>query len=340
MVAFQLSPDMFGHTRFSFSPLAEVGSALVLFDRSAHAGIHRRWLLHARTATQDVDLRLLTALVPDWPWLPSFVYRPPAETHATIESQLERLEQDGVDAIAADLAQVWQQGRMPQVLADTFRQGEAGLRRITGALYDFWHRAVEPYWSAIESVLEDDVSHRAGRIVAGGMYSLLEDIHPEAAIDGDLLRIHKPHHSDQHTINGCRRLTLMPSVFSYPKLIIDHDESQHLVVVYGARGVGRTWEGLFRGHDATIPRGDDHLATLLGRTRAAILTRLQVPMTTSQLASELDQSASTISEHLACLRDAGLLTAWRSGRRVYYRQTVLAGSLIMASGADKLDRAN
>ena len=63
-------------------------------------------------------------------------------------------------------------------------------------------------------------------------------------------------------------------------------------------------------------------------------------MTTTQLAAELDQSASTISEHLACLRAAGLLTAWRSGRRVFYRQTALAGSLIAASGADRLDQAN
>jgi DNA-binding transcriptional ArsR family regulator len=340
MVAFQLSPDMFGHTRFNFSPLAELGSALVLFDQPARAGIHRRWLLHARTATQDVDLRLLTALCPDRPWLPSFIYRAADETHATIESQLARLEQDGVDAMADEMAIVWGQDPIPDVLTDTLRQGAAGLRRITTALDGFWRRAVEPYWSAIESVLEDDVSHRAGRIVSGGMYSLLEDIHPETTIDGDLFRINKPHHADQNTINGCRRLTLVPSVFSYPKLIIDHDESEHLVVVYGARGVGRTWEGLSRGRQLADTPVDDHLAALLGRTRSAILTRLDVPMTTTQLAAEFDQSASTISEHLACLRAAGLLTAWRSGRRVFYRQTALAGSLITASGAGRLQQVN
>jgi DNA-binding transcriptional ArsR family regulator len=58
------------------------------------------------------------------------------------------------------------------------------------------------------------------------------------------------------------------------------------------------------------------LDTLIGRTRAAILLRLDVPMTTTQLARGLQQSPSTVSEHLTVLRGNGLLISWRRASTV------------------------
>jgi DNA-binding transcriptional ArsR family regulator len=58
------------------------------------------------------------------------------------------------------------------------------------------------------------------------------------------------------------------------------------------------------------------LDTLIGRTRAAILLRLDVPMTTTQLARGLHQSPSTVSEHLTVLRGNGLLISWRRASTV------------------------
>jgi DNA-binding transcriptional ArsR family regulator len=88
------------------------------------------------------------------------------------------------------------------------------------------------------------------------------------------------------------------------------------------------WEGL----PSTANLMAD-LESLIGRTRAAILRRLDVPMTTTQLARDLDQSPSTISEHLTVLRGNGLLVSWRAGRSVQYRRTPLASSLMAASEA-------
>jgi DNA-binding transcriptional ArsR family regulator len=68
----------------------------------------------------------------------------------------------------------------------------------------------------------------------------------------------------------------------------------------------------------------ESLAALLGRARAAFLRRTSVPMSTTQLARELRQSPASVNEHLAVLRNAGLLTSRRSGRSVLYRQTPLA----------------
>jgi DNA-binding transcriptional ArsR family regulator len=58
-----------------------------------------------------------------------------------------------------------------------------------------------------------------------------------------------------------------------------------------------------------------------------------VPMTTTQVARDLHQSPSTVSEHLTVLRGNGLLISWRAGRGVLYRRTPLASSLMAASEA-------
>lgn len=327
MVAFRLNPEMLVHTRFAFSPIAEVGAALHLLADPPAGTIHRRWLELAHEAAADMDLSLLTALAPRGTLLPSFLYRPASSPQTTIETQLVELEQGGIEPVAAELEEIWGTRPMPAPLADILDRGDLGLRTLTDALRTFWQRTVEPYWPSIRAVLEDDVAHRGGQIVGGGIYDLFLDIHPEASVDGELLRIHKPHLQDANTTYASTRLTLVPSVFTYPKLVIDHDEAGHVVLIYGARGVGKTWEGLNR----PVARDDTHhLATLIGRTRAAILLRLDVPMTTSQLAAELGQSNATVSEHLTCLRSAGLLVSRRNGRRVYYRQTPLAASLIDA----------
>jgi len=74
----------------------------------------------------------------------------------------------------------------------------------------------------------------------------------------------------------------------------------------------------------------DTLAALLGRTRATILTRLAVPLTTTQLVRELGQSPATISGHLSVLRRSGMVSTRRSGRMVLYRRTVLGSSVVAA----------
>lgn len=327
VVAFRLNPDLLGHTTFAFSPMAEAASALVLLGNPRIGGIHEPWIRAARQATAGVDLELLTALVPDRPLLPSVFYQPAESPQTTFETQLRSLERSGMATIAADVTAIWSD-RVPARLAEVIARGDAGIREITGALWDFWQCAMAPHWSRICAVLEDDVAYRAGRIVTGGLYDLLSDLHPETSVEHRLLRIDKPHHCD--SVLSCGRLLLVPSVFTHPRLVVDHEDEERFVLVYGARGAARTWEGI--GQESSEV---DHLAGLLGRNRAAILARLNVPMTTSQLAHEIDYSLATVSEHLRRLRAAGLLTSWRTGRRVYYRQTPLAATLIEAGALDQ-----
>jgi DNA-binding transcriptional ArsR family regulator len=74
------------------------------------------------------------------------------------------------------------------------------------------------------------------------------------------------------------------------------------------------------------------VAELLGRSRAALLARLDLPQSTTWLAAHLGLTPSAVSQHLTVLRRAGLVTAHRTGRWVLYRRTTPGTRLLAAAG--------
>ncbi|HEX3199313.1 MAG TPA: winged helix-turn-helix domain-containing protein [Propionibacteriaceae bacterium] len=155
---------------------------------------------------------------------------------------------------------------------------------------------------------------------------MFTDLHPEITLVDRVLKIDKPHHRDASYEST--QITLLPSVFIWPNLIIGHEAPNEFSLTYAARGVGRVWEGL-----PSIANSMGDLESLIGRTRSAILRRLDVPMTTTQLARDMQQSPSTVSEHLTVLRGNGLLICWWAGRSVLHRRTPPATTLMAASEA-------
>jgi DNA-binding transcriptional ArsR family regulator len=95
-------------------------------------------------------------------------------------------------------------------------------------------------------------------------------------------------------------------------------------LIYPARGVSALWEQPGR----TGPGSALH--RLLGASRAAILLALEDPASTTQLAAALGQSLGGIGDHLAVLREAGLVSRARSGRSVLYRRTPVGDALAAA----------
>ncbi len=69
---------------------------------------------------------------------------------------------------------------------------------------------------------------------------------------------------------------------------------------------------------------------IAGRKTYLFCAWLAWPMSTTQIARDLGQSPASVNEHLAVLRDAGLVTRRRSGRSVLYRQTPLAEYMLRA----------
>ena len=333
MIDFRLSLDALGHTRFAFSPLAEVAASLRLLGSPHVQHLHLPWVRETRPRLADVDLRLLTAIAPPGRWVPDFLFLPSASPLTSIEDQLGEL--GGIDGgHVTEMMHIVYEGRdLPPIVQEFVTDPTAGLARLTEAIYDYWQVAIRPYWVRIAGVFEEDVTYRASRSVSGGLFELLADLHPEVTLEDGLLRINKPHHAPATYLGA--ELTLVPSVFVWPDLIIGHSRPGKFELTYAARGVARVWEGLSQ---EQVP--EDPLGAMIGRTRAAVLLRLAVPMSTTQLARDLGQSPATVSKHLSILREGGMATSWRSGRSVMYRRTPLAETVLAAmSGRAATDSA-
>ena len=112
----------------------------------------------------------------------------------------------------------------------------------------------------------------------------------------------------------------MPSAFVWPKLAAITQGPWQPTLIYPARGVGTLWE-------PGGPAAPDTLAALLGGRRAAVLADLDAPRSTTELAQRLALPPASVSQHLAVLRDAGLVDANRVGRVVLYARTRRGDSL-------------
>lgn len=328
MIEFQLSHDVLGSTRFAFSPLAEVAASLGLLARPQPAHLHAPWLQRVRPLLDEVDMELLLALVPKSRWAPAFLYPRAHGPETSLSVQLEALTRTDPADLAQDLVKVWEGRPIPRRAADLVSAGAGGPALLAEAIEAYWEVAITPYWTRICGVLEDDVSYRATLSLRGGLFDMLSDLHPEVRLRENhrVLTIDKPAFADA-TYEGAV-LTLVPSVFVWPRLVVSHTEPADFELTYAARGVGRVWEGL----DAKATESD-RLGALLGRSRATILAMTQVPMSTSQIARRLGQSPGSVNQHLAVLRDAGMVTSWRSGRSVLYRQTALGASVLAVAKA-------
>jgi DNA-binding transcriptional ArsR family regulator len=96
-------------------------------------------------------------------------------------------------------------------------------------------------------------------------------------------------------------------------------------VIYPARGIGALWQ-------PASGTGDAALARLIGRTRAALLTGLTEPATTTSLAHRHALAPGTVSEHLSILRDAGFVAGERYRHEIRYRRTALGTAAVAGWG--------
>jgi DNA-binding transcriptional ArsR family regulator len=97
-------------------------------------------------------------------------------------------------------------------------------------------------------------------------------------------------------------------------------------IVYPARGVAALWE-------VGPPAVTRAVARLLGAARAAILSSLDEPASTTQLVHLLGLPLGTVGDHLRVLREAGLVVGERAGRSVVYRRTSVGDALVGAASA-------
>ena len=333
MIHLRFGVEDLGLVRFAFCPAWEAVISLRTLATAAPNGLYGPWLRQVRPKLADVeDLELLQALIRPTGYLPDFLHPIPTRQVTGFEAGIASLAAADPAVVATELAhlaqhRIAQQGpgraRRQALLTELAANPPAALVRITAALRGYWRAAIAPYWPRMRAVLDADLAHRLTALATGGVRELFRTLHPAVSFDRDTLHVVKYYEGTAEL--GKRGLLLIPCVFAWPDVIVRTADPQP-TVSYTPRGVGRLWEGR-----STEPDGSP-LAGVLGSTRAAILVQLDLPMSTTHLASQLELAAPTVNVHLKALHQAGIVSSRRNGRSVVYERTQL-GDLLLTGHA-------
>jgi DNA-binding transcriptional ArsR family regulator len=315
------TPHDLTHIRFAISPLWEVVASVRVLKNPADHALHQPWTEQARRllAESSLDWGLLSDLVPvPTKVIAGFVSPPPSIPQPDLDLELASLRATPAAQVRALLDAL--PGPRPPGLDPLYIDPEAGLLRLTAIIREYWDLLLAPFWPRMLRLLDGDVLYRARRLTEGGTQRLFADLDPQVSWDNDTLRVVNEYFRRQVPLGG-RGLLLVPSVFAWPRVFAKLDGPGQPTLRYPPRGVARLWER----DRADLPRA---LAAVLGRSRALLLSELDTPASTTDLALRTGLSAGGVSQHLTALRDAGLVNAYRVGRFVLYARTMVAEALL------------
>lgn len=164
--------------------------------------VHRTWFDSVQARLRDVDLELLRAVTPATGWIASFYLCWANGPDTRMDDQVSRLADLPADVVSAKVHKVWNGQPVPQRAAELTRPG--GIRRLADALWDYWQAAIEPHWSTIRAVLDDDVAHRARTLSTAGMQPLLTGLHDQVRWQDQIMLIGERDFDDRddEAVNG------------------------------------------------------------------------------------------------------------------------------------------
>ncbi|MGW3038940.1 ArsR/SmtB family transcription factor [Kitasatospora sp. NPDC001159] len=204
---------------------------------------------------------------------------------------------------------------------------------IAAAVREFHQVALRPCWADIRARLEAERDLRRQIAGSGGVDALLGTLHPQIRWNAPVLEV--PAEQDAELALDGRGLRLAPSLFLQGAGVLlrprrdEPDEAPTLLFAMRPDRIGAPVLAAVREAMAPAGRGgEEPLAALVGRTRAAVLHEALEACTTSELAGRLGVTASAVSQHTAVLRAAGLIDTRRSGNGVLHTVTPLGRLLL------------
>ncbi|QYN23862.1 DUF5937 family protein [Amycolatopsis sp. DSM 110486] len=297
--------------RFAISPLEEV------------IGVVRGWVGRRRLpggvewlGKERLDVPELAAVLGARHYITEFLSPPPATPETTADEQLTVVRGTPPGQVRVEL------GMVDADLTKLPRDPAAARDLLAEQLETVWHHTVEPEWARMREVLAADIAYRTRRLGEQGVAGVFEGLHPKVRVTKDSVLVDIA--ARQRLTLDERGLLLVPSVFAWPSVGVVTVAPWQPTLLYPARGVAGLWT-----EPAAAPGA---LAGVVGRTKAMLLTTLDRPATTTELAVRLGLAKGTVSAHLTALRAAGLTATTRQGHRVLYRRTELGDALCAGIG--------
>ena len=332
MIEMVLAPVDLSRVRFGHSPAQELVASLRSLHDPVRRQVYAAWRRTVRGRLDGLDMELLLALSPVGPHAWDFLCPPITRQWADLDEELDAIAATPPDAVRAEIDQ--HAGDTVPAPLRPLRDDPAGqLPRVVAELRAYWQVAIAPVWPQVHALTVADLVARLEQFSSGGVAGVLGQLHGEVRFLGDRLRIDKAHHCvHRYDLSG-QGVLLVPCAFTWPTLLVGCCEAMQPTLVYPTRGAATI------GEEPAEPTRPDPLEAVVGRGRASILTALAQPLTTTHLARDLDVSPSAISQQLKVLKAAGLVTARRRGRLVYYARTAAATAMVSANGvADRATR--
>ncbi|CAL9523048.1 hypothetical protein SUDANB106_03898 [Streptomyces sp. enrichment culture] len=305
-------------------PLWEAVLSLHLLQNRQAALVFDPWRQEVRAALERHRMlpvvRELMRLCPPAPYFPDFLT--PGRGEDDVDAALDRVLATPRRRLADELARVYVRGPVPRSVRWVAEGGAEALRWLGDALRRYHDVAVAPYLAAIRARAAADRARRGEAALAGGAEALLASYAAPEGWEYGGRTLRAPYPLERELRLEGRALTLMPGFFCVRTPLVLVDDSLPPVLVHPL-SPAPGWLTRLRRDEAAPP-----VAQLIGGTRSRVLELLEEPVTTTALAARTGLAPSTVSHHVAVLRDAGLVVSRRDGMRVLHRRTPLGTALL------------
>jgi DNA-binding transcriptional ArsR family regulator len=316
-------PDL-TRVRFGHSPLRELTASLRVLRHRQNTHLYHRWVSAIRGRLSDLDMDLLTALVPAGQREHGFLFPPVIGASPDITDELESIAALPDEVIRRELEATAQDKPVAPSLQALYQHPRQRLSAVRDELLRYWRVALEPFWPQIRAIVRVDQCYRMEQFAAGGVAYLLQELHPDLSLQNGALHVHKARRAVHHCDLAGQPIVLLPCVFAWPTLTVGCCGVEQPSLSYPPRGIA----GLGGGPPGDRVESSDRLSPLVGRSKLNVLTALDYPKTTTQLAKELNVSPAAVSQHLKVLSSTNLVVSRRGGRMVWYQRTAAAAALL------------
>ena len=349
MLTITFTVEDLARTRLAVSPLWETVASIRLLKTPRAQTFHREWARTTkdRIARAGVELELLFDLIDPGVWyLADFLTPPPQSAVPDLATDLGAMRRVPAEQVRADLDVLGyarthpigslEEASVPRRLrsarakdlpsgaaADLYADPDAGISRLADQVEAYWELAMAPHWGRIRALLEGDVLYRGRRLGQAGPAGLFEDLAESVRWRDGALHIKHRRFKGVRQLSG-EGLLMTPSAFVWPMVYSSTITPWQPTLTYPARGVATLWNDSARTASAGV-------SAVLGRSRAELLSQLDTPRSTTELARRTGLTAGGVSQHLGALRSGGLVTPHRVGRVVLYARTSVAEALLEAA---------